>query len=100
MKRRGRALYCSRRARAESRVQCGLPGTDGRGLPRPGYIAHEFLLSPSQLNIPNERLRYYCLARSVPNQRQNKHLSAQFVPEKRFPAIDFAVTVDAQATEY
>lgn len=28
-----------------------------------GFVCHEFLLSPSQLGIPNERLRYYCLGR-------------------------------------
>jgi len=28
-----------------------------------GYVCHEFLLSPAQIGIPNERLRYYCLAK-------------------------------------
>ena len=28
-----------------------------------GFTCHEFLLSPAQIGIPNERLRYYCLAR-------------------------------------
>jgi tRNA (cytosine38-C5)-methyltransferase len=28
-----------------------------------GYLCHEFLLSPAQIGIPNERLRYYCLAK-------------------------------------
>ena len=28
-----------------------------------GFVCHEFLLSPAQIRIPNERLRYYCLAR-------------------------------------
>ena len=30
-----------------------------------GFLCHEFLLSPAQIGIPNERLRYYCLARRL-----------------------------------
>jgi len=30
-----------------------------------GFMCHEFLLSPAQIGIPNERLRYYCLARRL-----------------------------------
>ena len=30
-----------------------------------GFVCHEFLLSPAQIGIPNERLRYYCLARRM-----------------------------------
>ena len=34
-----------------------------------GFAAREFLLTPAQLGVPNERLRYYCLARRDPAAR-------------------------------
>ncbi|VEN60102.1 unnamed protein product [Callosobruchus maculatus] len=33
-----------------------------------GYTFQEFLLSPQQFGIPNSRLRYYCLAKKLPER--------------------------------
>ncbi|CAH2010754.1 unnamed protein product [Acanthoscelides obtectus] len=33
-----------------------------------GYTFQEFLLTPQQFGIPNSRLRYYCLAKKLPEQ--------------------------------
>jgi tRNA (cytosine38-C5)-methyltransferase len=50
-----------------------------------GYSVEEFLLSPTQVGIPNSRLRYYLLATLSMNQNQNSSTSASSSVRTQFP---------------
>eukprot|EP00123_Amoebidium_parasiticum_P002342 comp13605_c0_seq1/m.9211 comp13605_c0_seq1/g.9211 ORF comp13605_c0_seq1/g.9211 comp13605_c0_seq1/m.9211 type:complete len:325 (-) comp13605_c0_seq1:333-1307(-) len=65
-----------------------------------GYQVQEFLLQPWQFGIPNERLRYYCLAVRAPAQPLRPHQGDVPQPLDHIPGMDMPRWRDAQVPSY